>query len=413
MKRKWTTSGVLFVAALFANTAFASLSDNLIPNGDFEDFSTTNFVGGDGDVLDWSWIKSKDSPRSESEVSGGTPPVRAWQFHADYDLGRWIGPWGSSAGDGGITTWDDPRAAYLLGESVYTQNISIDPLNPGNHVLDGVAFRTCVGIFLPAPEHHVAGPATIDFDYYWNNWTGLPPGTAGTDAASIFSVVISGVHEADLPTPLDRYSPDADLADWGPSGADLLWYSPNWSEWGWTGPGSDEPAITSLGDQWNDFSDDHPDRATFDIAQTYDYYYMEVYQIMYSELHPYFFIYGGRPTDSFALGVDNIDLRVSVTPPLVPGDFDRSGIVDTQDINPFILGLTNIQGWMNQYLLPGEDAGEVMCGLDINGDCIWNTEDINPFIGILTGGGEATIIPEPASLAVLLCGAAGLMRRRG
>jgi hypothetical protein len=66
-------------------------------------------------------------------------------------------------------------------------------------------------------------------------------------------------------------------------------------------------------------------------------------------------------------------------------------------------------GFDNFSLQVSVDAG--LPG-DFNGDGVVNTEDINPFIALLTGGGEATIIPEPASLALLGMGALALMRRR-
>jgi hypothetical protein len=88
-------------AILCAGSVWATLSDNLVPNGDFEDFTTSLFVGDDANVTDWSYIKYEHSPRTAAEVSAGASPVRAWQFHPDYDLGRWIGPWGTTSADRG------------------------------------------------------------------------------------------------------------------------------------------------------------------------------------------------------------------------------------------------------------------------------------------------------------------------
>ncbi|MCC7145421.1 MAG: hypothetical protein IT443_03170 [Phycisphaeraceae bacterium] len=383
------------------------LSSNLLPNGDFEDFTKTTYTADSGEsTLDWTGFKYEHSPRTAAEVTANANPVRAWQFHPDFDLGRWIEPWGTTSADRGITNWDDPRAAYALGNFVSTQNISEDPLNPGNHVLDGVRFRTSVGIFIQAPAAHVAGTAEIDFSYYWNNWTGLPPGDPESHAASIFSMTVAGVNQADLPTWQDRWGPNAWQGDWGPAGAVLLWNSPNWSEWGWEGPGSEEPEIHSLGNQWNSFSADHPDRVQFDISTPYDYYYMEINQITYAESHPYFWLYGGLPSDSFALGVDNITLKVSVQgPSFIPGDFNGDGVVTLSDINPFKLALTDTAAWQAQF------PEVVLADVDPNGDGVITLSDINPFKAILTGGSDA-IIPEPASLSLLAVGALALLRRR-
>ena len=90
----------------------------------------------------------------------------------------------------------------------------------------------------------------------------------------------------------------------------------------------------------------------------------------------------------------------------VLGDLNWDGIVNNQDINPFVLALTNLPGWQGQY--PGKDVIDVG---DINGDGYFDNQDINPFIGLLTGGGAA--VPEPAALSLLVLGGLGLLRRRG
>jgi len=410
------------VLLLTASAVWAMKSDNLVPNGDFENFNDHTFVAGSGqpDVVDLRYVKKIDSPYSQAEVNAGMPAneVRAWQFHPEYDMGRWFGEWerghlGVYDGSGCLTTFDVPRdlwdptlnngyGDYI--EQVYDQNISLDPLDPTetNHVLEGVSFRTRVGVILPAPTGHVAGNASIDFRYYWNNWTDLPPGSPGTDAASIFHVVISGFNQADLPGWEDRWGPN----EVGPGSAAPLWWSPNWSEWGWAGIGDDEPEIHSLGNQWNDFSDDHPDRVFFEADQAYDYYYMSIWQTTFSEPHLYWWFYGDRPSDRFAIGIDDIELNV--TTENIAGDFDDSGLVNLLDINPFVLAITNAAQYASDYPFAH------LLTIDPNGDGIINLLDIPDFVTIVTGGGgEVTELPEPATVGLIAMGALALLRRRG
>ncbi len=86
------------------------------------------------------------------------------------------------------------------------------------------------------------------------------------------------------------------------------------------------------------------------------------------------------------------------------GDMDRNGKTDTDDINPFILAITDPNGYQAMY------------GLDPNliGDCDssgnMDTDDINPFVALITGGASA--IPEPAGLTLLALGAVAITRRR-
>lgn len=89
---------------------------------------------------------------------------------------------------------------------------------------------------------------------------------------------------------------------------------------------------------------------------------------------------------------------------LVPGDFDGNGLVDAADINPFILAMVDSVQYRSTYDVWPQAH-------DLNGDGNINTEDINPFIQLLTGGGENTIIPEPASFTLLALSGLALTRR--
>ncbi len=97
------------------------------------------------------------------------------------------------------------------------------------------------------------------------------------------------------------------------------------------------------------------------------------------------------------------------------GDMNGDGQVNTEDINPFVLALTNAAAFAEQF----PDVYMLLAG-DISGDGLLNTEDINGFIALLTLGGQGqamaafTAIPEPSALMV--CGLAvllGAARRPG
>lgn len=382
---------------------------NIVGGGSFEDMTKIDFVGASGTVNDYKYYKQLGSPRTQAEIDAGANPVRPWQFHPDYDLGRWMPVYGAGLPGWdydqqlGITMHNTPRSLWSDGsgwsQPVSNINISQDPLNASNHVLDGVAFRTWVGQIMKAPVNHVAGPARIDFDYYWNNWDTQP---GGEEAASIFHVWVYGVTEEQLPTWQQRWGPHGQEGDFyhGPNGATNVWTSPDWSEWGWTGPGDTEPQITSLGNQWYHFSTEHPDRATFNIPVAYPYYYISIWQCVYAEASEYFWLYGGKPADTFAIGVDNITFQVAV--PL--GDVNQDGLVNALDISPFVSRLT---------------GGTYQIEADVNQDGLVNALDISGFVACLTGGAACGgagvaggLVPEPAAWALLSAAALFLTRRR-
>lgn len=94
----------------------------------------------------------------------------------------------------------------------------------------------------------------------------------------------------------------------------------------------------------------------------------------------------------------------------VRGDYNGDGIVDTQDINPFILALTQTATWADTFVPDGTDP--LVIG-DLNGDGYIDTQDINPFVVLLTGGSPAVVVPEPATVGIVVLGAfAASLRRR-
>lgn len=67
-------------------------------------------------------------------------------------------------------------------------------------------------------------------------------------------------------------------------------------------------------------------------------------------------------------------------PPPAPGDTNCDGVVNTFDIDPFVLALTSPDGYA---------AAQPTCEIsaaDANGDGVVNTFDIDPFVLLLTGG---------------------------
>ena len=87
------------------------------------------------------------------------------------------------------------------------------------------------------------------------------------------------------------------------------------------------------------------------------------------------------------------------------GDMNLDGAVDTADVAPFVLALTDEPGYQAQY---GIDP--VLVG-DINQDGSFDTADVAPFVQLLVGGGSPSM-PEPGSLALLAMGGLTLLHRR-
>ncbi len=93
----------------------------------------------------------------------------------------------------------------------------------------------------------------------------------------------------------------------------------------------------------------------------------------------------GQPTAGTVLTGGNFTLAggfwPGAAPGVTPGDLNCDGIVNFDDINPFVLALSDPAGYHAAY--PNCD---ILNG-DCDGDGDVDFDDINPFIAILSGGG--------------------------
>ncbi len=131
----------------------------------------------------------------------------------------------------------------------------------------------------------------------------------------------------------------------------------------------------------------------------------------------------GRSSDvngelDFSFGEFAIETRVSnyaqwidsVLLAVILGDMNGDGAVNSDDINPFVLALTDSNDYLATYGLDPNEVGD----MDQSGAL--NSDDINPFVSLLGGsqGGSAaaTKLPEPATVFLLLLGGLAVLSRR-
>ncbi len=79
------------------------------------------------------------------------------------------------------------------------------------------------------------------------------------------------------------------------------------------------------------------------------------------------------------------------------GDMNLDGVVDTGDVAPFVLGLTDPAAYEATYGIDPAWPG------DVNQDGAFDTGDVAAFVQLLVGGGSQSV-PEPGTLALVLLG---------
>jgi hypothetical protein len=92
-------------------------------------------------------------------------------------------------------------------------------------------------------------------------------------------------------------------------------------------------------------------------------------------------------------------------PPLI-GDMDADGDVDFDDIDDFVLGLNDPDGYQSTFAVPPSLKG------DTDNDEDFDFDDIQGFVTILGASGagaQLRTIPEPCSLRLLAVGLASLV----
>ncbi len=94
-----------------------------------------------------------------------------------------------------------------------------------------------------------------------------------------------------------------------------------------------------------------------------------------------------------------------------PGDMDGDGLLTGDDINPFVLALTDPNAYFEQH---GRDPNAPG---DCDDDGLLTSDDVGPFTQLIIGGSSGPSVPEPAALSLLAVGAlvpmlSGLKRKR-
>ena len=107
---------------------------------------------------------------------------------------------------------------------------------------------------------------------------------------------------------------------------------------------------------------------------------------------------------TFSVTVPQQSMEVVILNPVLAGDMNRDGHVNTADIQVMMQALTNPQGYESTY---GVSASDLQLIGDTSGDSTFTNADLQSLLDLLaSGGGSINSVPEPGTfvLAVLAFG---------
>jgi len=407
-----TTAALVFIGLCGSPAARGALSANLIQGGDFEGANP---------------IRVDPTPR-------GMLPQ---QFDAIYDLGVWLA-------ETGVSNFDDPRDPIVdllgndngysdMGDGLEPLNISVDPLNASNHILETTAHQTSFGQWIGAPSCPLPnGLMRFNFDFFYDDWDDADPLNH-----QYVDVHLYGLNflPADGSSILNRdpgsfFRPLGDDPVNNPVGDGELLARFTWGG-SYTDPGNVGGGIDDTGG-WVTVDTNTPDvlwdDSTASIvldphANHYDYYALAVDTVVYTDEHLYSWFYSNRVTDTFTQGFDDFNLQIALQQ---RGDFNLDGQTNLLDINAFVTAIVDWMGYVEQYPLV------CPCAVDPTPDdgCSIRLPDIPVFVDLIVGGGGeittcdgaccgdtcgtdlSTAIPEPTSIGLLAMACLALLCRR-
>ena len=124
-------------------------------------------------------------------------------------------------------------------------------------------------------------------------------------------------------------------------------------------------------------------------------------------------LFGTQTGSNPGAGFDNIVLTQTnnAPPPVVPGDFNLDGHVNSADIPVMLSAMTNPSAYEAAYHVSSADFGTLA---DIYDEGTFSNGDIQKLLNlIIIGGGSTNAVPEPSTFILLaLSGGVFLIRRR-
>ena len=124
--------------------------------------------------------------------------------------------------------------------------------------------------------------------------------------------------------------------------------------------------------------------------------------------------YGDLDSATFVADLSVYKDKITALVNHIPGDMNADGIVDADDVNWFVMALTNIDGYISEFTFVANAAQVVEFG-DVNQDGTFDVGDTGAFSALLGGPASANTVPEPTALSlavILLLGIAIRQRRR-